>query len=165
MYTHIHRNGEEKCRLKIVELGGLRPVVELLKCACIHMCMLIYMHAYIHTYMHAYIHTCIHTYINIHIYTYIHRNGEEKCRLKIVELGGLRPIVELLKSEVLEVAGNACYTLACLALDAHVRLAIHILGGVQYLLVLMKVGVCVCVCVCVCVYVYVYVYVYGYVCI
>jgi len=67
------------------------------------------------------------------------RNGEEKVRLKIVELGGLRPIVELLKSPDLDVAGKAAFLLACLALDSPVRLAIHILGGVECLLALMKV--------------------------
>jgi hypothetical protein len=67
------------------------------------------------------------------------KNGEEKVRLKIVELGGLRPIVELLKSENLDVAGKAAFLLACLALDSPVRLAIHILGGVECLLNLMKV--------------------------
>ncbi len=48
------------------------------------------------------------------------RNGEEKCRLKTVELGGLRPMVELTKSEELDVAGKAAFCLACHALDSPV---------------------------------------------
>ena len=65
------------------------------------------------------------------------RNGEERCRLKTVELGGLRPIVEHLKSEEMDVAGKAAFCVACHALDSPVRLAIHILGGVKLLLNLM----------------------------
>lgn len=68
------------------------------------------------------------------------KNGEERCRLKTVELGGLRPVVELLRSEELEVAGKAAFCLACHALDSPVRLAVHILNGVKYLLSLMKTG-------------------------
>jgi hypothetical protein len=65
------------------------------------------------------------------------RNGEEKCRLKTVELGGLKPIVELLKSDELDVAGKAAFCVACLALDSPVRLAIKTLGGMPSLLELM----------------------------
>jgi len=65
------------------------------------------------------------------------RNGEERCRLKTVELGGLRPIVEHLKSPEMDVAGKAAFCVACHALDSPVRLAIHILGGVKLLLELM----------------------------
>jgi len=67
------------------------------------------------------------------------RNGEERCRLKTVELGGLRPIVELLKSTSMDVAGKAAFCVACHALDSPVRLAIHILGGVKLLLNLLTV--------------------------
>jgi hypothetical protein len=66
------------------------------------------------------------------------RNGEERCRLKTVELGGLRPIVEHLKSTEMDVAGKAAFCVACHALDSPVRLAIHVLGGVKLLLELMK---------------------------
>ena len=66
------------------------------------------------------------------------KNGEEKCRLKTVELGGLKPMVEHLKSEELDVAGKAAYCIACHALDSPVRLGIHILGGVALLLQLMS---------------------------
>lgn len=67
-------------------------------------------------------------------------NGEEKCRLKTVELGGLRPIVDLLTSDELDVAGKAAFTLACHTIDSPVRLAVHILGGVEYYLFLMQTG-------------------------
>jgi len=67
-------------------------------------------------------------------------NGEEICRLKTVELGGLRPIMDLLKSEELDVAGKAAFTLACHTIDSPVRLAVHILGGVECYLFLMQTG-------------------------
>jgi HEAT repeat protein len=62
------------------------------------------------------------------------RNGEERCRLKTVELGGLRPMVEHLRSTENDVAGKAAFCVACHALDSPVRLAIHVLGGVKLLL-------------------------------
>jgi len=66
------------------------------------------------------------------------RNGEEKARLKTVELGGLRPMLDLLKSEELDVAGKSAYAIACHMIDSPVRLAVHTLGGVECFLFLMQ---------------------------